>query len=189
MQHSVGFTVKNTLVAFIEPPSSGLERILAICLSTSSDPANIISVYAPTLCSNSEEKDQFYEALDETISRISSTEGLYLLGDINARVGADNESWPTCLGFHGRVKINENSQRLLEMCCLHGLCVTSTFFKSKEIHQVSWRHPRSHHWHQIRLRHHQACRTCQCPPHPQLPQCRLQHGPLPCAQRGASYSD
>lgn len=102
MQHGVGFTVKNTLVAFIEPPLSGLERILALRLSTSSDPAKIISVYAPTLCSTSEEKDQFYEALDETISRIPCTEGLYLLSDFNARVGADNESWPTCLSFHGR---------------------------------------------------------------------------------------
>ncbi len=150
-QHGVGFTVKNTLVTFIEPPSSGTERILSLRLSTSSGPANIISVYAPTLCSTSEEKDQFYEALDETISRIPSTEGLYLLGDFNARVGADHESWPTCLGLHGRGKINENGQRLLEMCCLHGLCVTNTFFKCKDIHQVSWRHPRSCHWYQLDL--------------------------------------
>lgn len=88
MQHGVGFAVKNTLIAFIEPPSSGTERILALHLSTSSGPANIISVYAPTLCSTSEEKDQFYETLDETISRIPSTEGLYLLGDFNARASA-----------------------------------------------------------------------------------------------------
>ncbi len=81
----------------------------------------------------------------------SRTEGLYLLGDFNARVGADHESWPTCLGLHGRGKINENGQRLLEMCCLHGLCVTNTFFKCKDIHQVSWRHPRSCHWHQLDL--------------------------------------
>ncbi|KAL0173432.1 hypothetical protein M9458_029400, partial [Cirrhinus mrigala] len=38
------FAVKNTLVTFIEPPSSGTERILALYLSTSSGPANIISV-------------------------------------------------------------------------------------------------------------------------------------------------
>jgi len=150
-QHGVGFAVKNNLVAFIEPPSSGTERILALRLSTSSGPANIFSVYAPTLYSNPEEKDQFYEALDQAISNIPSAEGLYLLGDFNARVGANYEAWPTCLGPHGRGKINENGQRLLEMCCMHSLCVTNTFFKCKGIHQVSWRHPRSRHWHQLDL--------------------------------------
>ncbi len=143
-QCGVGFAVKNTLIAFIEPPSSGTERILTLRLSTSSGPVNILSVYAPSLYSTPEEKDQFYEALDQVISSIPNTEGLYILGDFNARVGADHEAWPSCLGTHGRGKINENGQRLLEICCSHSLCVTNTYFKCKEIHQVSWRHPRSH---------------------------------------------
>jgi hypothetical protein len=150
-QHGVGFAVKNTLVSFTELPTAGTERILTLRLSTSSGPVNILSVYAPTLCSTAEEKDEFYQALDEAISRWPSTEGLYLLGDFNARVGADHKAWPTCLGSFGRGKINENGQRLLELLCHHGLCVTNTFFKCKEIHQVSWRHPRSRHWHQLDL--------------------------------------
>ena len=52
---------------------------------------------------------------------------------------------------HGRGKMNDNGQRLLELCCYHGLCVTNTFFPCKDIHQVSWRHPRSRHWHQLDL--------------------------------------
>ncbi|KAL1250669.1 hypothetical protein QQF64_018465 [Cirrhinus molitorella] len=150
-QHSVGFAVRNKLVSSMEPPTAGTERLLTLRLLTSSGPVNILSVYAPTLSSTAEEKDQFYQALDEAISRIPSTDGLYLLGDFNARVGADHEAWPTCLGSFGRGKINENGQRLLELSCHHGLCVTNTFFKCKEIHQMSWRHPRSRHWHQLDL--------------------------------------
>ena len=86
-QYGIGFAVKNTLVT--EPPTLSTERILMLRLSTSSGSANIISVYAPTLCSTSEEEDQYYDALDEVISRIPSTEGLYLLTDFHARVGAD----------------------------------------------------------------------------------------------------
>ena len=150
-QHGVGFAVKNTLVAFIEPPSAGTERIISLRLSTHSGSVNIVSVYIPTLCSTPEDKDQFYRALDETISRIPSTEGLYLLGDFNARVGADHISWPTCTGSFGRGNMNDNGQRLLELCCFRGLCVTNTYFKCKEMHQVSWRHPRFKHWHQLDL--------------------------------------
>lgn len=150
-QHGVGFAVKNTLISFIEPPTAGTERILTLRLSTSTGPATIVTLYAPTLCAAPEVKDQFYEALDEVISQIPSTDFLYILGDFNARVGADHVAWPSCLGAYGRGKLNDNGQRLLELCCYRGLCVTNTFFPCKEIHQVSWRHPRSRHWHQLDL--------------------------------------
>ena len=64
-------------------------------------------------------------------------------------MGADHESWPDVLGHHGIGKMNENGQRLLEFCCYHKLCVTNTFFQIKACHKVSWRHPRSKHWHQL----------------------------------------
>ncbi|XP_047489149.1 uncharacterized protein LOC125039353 [Penaeus chinensis] len=150
-QHGVGFAIRNTLMTSIEPPSAGTERILTLRLSTSFGSATIISVYAPTLYSTPEDKDQFYGALDDIISQTPSTDMLYILGDFNARVGADHEAWLSCLGAYGRGKINDNGQRLLELCCYHGLCVTNTFFPCREIHQVSWRHPRSRHWHQLDL--------------------------------------
>ena len=76
---------------------------------------------------------------------------LFIAGDFNARVGVDHNSWPTCLGQFGIGKMNENDQRLLELCCHHGLCVSNTFFNTKPQHRVSWRHPRSKHWHQLDL--------------------------------------
>ena len=33
----------------------------------------------------------------------------------------------------------------------HGLSINNTFFKNKPYHKVSWRHPRSGHWHQLDL--------------------------------------
>ena len=73
----------------------------------------------------------------------------YILGDFNTRVGADHEACPTCHGHHGMGKMNENGQRLIELCCHHGLSITNTFFGNKPCHKVSWRHPRSGHWHQL----------------------------------------
>ena len=46
-------------------------------------------------------------------------------------------------------KINENGQRLLELCSYHGLCVTNSYFQTKPQHGVSWRQPRSKHWNQL----------------------------------------
>ncbi|XP_069191050.1 uncharacterized protein [Procambarus clarkii] len=47
--------------------------------------------------------------------------------------------------------MNENGQRLLELCSLHNLCVTITLFGTKPQHRVSRKHPRSMHWHQLDL--------------------------------------
>ena len=59
--YGVGFAVRNTLLSSMEPPSQGTARILSLRLSTPSGPANIFSVYAPTLCATAEAKDAFYE--------------------------------------------------------------------------------------------------------------------------------
>lgn len=57
----------------------------------------------------------------------------------------------TIIGRHCIGRMNENGQRLLELCCHRRLCVTNTYFKCKEPYKVSWRHPRSKHWHQLDL--------------------------------------
>ena len=147
--YGVGFAVRNSLLAAIEAPSSGTPRVLSLRLTTSSGPANVLSVYAPTLCSTAEAKDQFYEELEAKLQQIPTKEHLFLLGDFNARVGSDHDSWPRCIGSFGIGKLNENGQRLLELCSYHDLCLTNTFFPTKPHHRVSWRHPRSRHWHQL----------------------------------------
>ena len=115
--YGVGFAVRNTLLSLLEPPSQGTTRILTLRLSTPSGPANIFSVYAPTLCATAEAKDEFYEELEAKIREIPQKEDLFLLGDFNARVGSDHHSWPRCMG--------------LELCSFHGLCITNTFFSTK----------------------------------------------------------
>ncbi len=113
--HGIGFAVRNSMLSSIEPPSGGMPIILSLHLSTSSGPVNILSIYAPTLCSSAETKDTFYEELKTTIKEISTTEHLFLFGDFNARIGADHNSWPCCIGHFGIGKLNENGQRLLEL--------------------------------------------------------------------------
>ena len=135
----------------VEPSSQSSERILSLRLSSSSGPVTILSIYAPTLCSTAEAKGELYNELETIIKGTLATEHLFLLGDFNARIGADHDSWPRCVGPFGVGKLNENGQRILELCSFHDLFITTTFFQTKLSHEVSWRHPRSHHWHQLDL--------------------------------------
>ena len=120
-------------------------------MATAAGVVNIFSVDAPTLGTSDDIKDHFYDELDTQIARIPQAEPILLIGDFNARVGSDHQSRPSCIGHHGTGKMNENRQRLLELCSYHGLCITNTFFQFMPKHRVSWKHPRSHRWHQLNL--------------------------------------
>lgn len=43
---------------------------------------------------------------------------------------------PSCLGHNGIGKMNENGQRLLQLCCHHNLYITDTYFKTKPHHRL-----------------------------------------------------
>uniref|UniRef100_H2ZZE9 Reverse transcriptase domain-containing protein n=1 Tax=Latimeria chalumnae TaxID=7897 RepID=H2ZZE9_LATCH len=149
--YGVGFAVSNKLVKLIETPIGNSEHIISLRLQMTIGSANIISAYAPTLNSSPEEKNKFYDTLHQVVKGIPPTEQLFLLGDFNARVGADNNSWPDCLGYFGIGKMNINGQRLLDFCAPNQFCITNSYFAGKDRHKVSWRHPRSGHWHQLDL--------------------------------------
>ena len=145
-EHGVGFAAKNSLLTGYEPHVHGSARMLTIRLSTRAGRANIMRVYALTLYSTADSKYQIYEELDVAIGNIPKTEQLYILGDFNARVGADHEAWPTCLGHHGMGKMNEMDRDFLSSAA-----ITDCRPLNKPCHKVSWIHPRSGHWHQLDL--------------------------------------
>jgi len=83
-----------------------------------------------TLMVRGEEKDEFYQLLSESLSIIPKGDELVLAGDFNARVGAEYNQWNGAIGPHSVSKMNENGQRLLELCTNYNLALTNTFFAS-----------------------------------------------------------
>lgn len=148
--HGVGFAVRNNISSFcVEAPVGFSERLMKLCLQCAGHTCHIISAYAPTLVSPPEEKDRFYDSLSNLLLSLPPTDSVFILGDFNARVGRDSEAWPDVLGPHGTGNMNENGQRLLELCCQFSLRVMSTYFQGSERSKVTWQHPRSKQWHQL----------------------------------------
>ena len=149
--HGVGFAIKTTLLKDLPENPIGInERIMTLRIPlTCSRYATLVSIYAPTLTSPEEVKDQFYDELTRTLNSISRHDKLILLGDFNARVGNNHDVWSGVIGRHGLGKINANGLRLLNLCATYNLSITNTFFQLKSKHKTTWMHPRSHHWHLI----------------------------------------
>ena len=83
--------------------------------------ATIVSAYAPTMTNPDEVKDKFYDDLDSVISAASRTDKLILLGDFNARLGTDHQTWEGVIGSEGVRKCNSNGLLLLRKCAEHEL--------------------------------------------------------------------
>ena len=102
--------------------------------------------YAPTMSYTQEQKELFYQNLSSLLHT-----KLVVLGDFNARVGKDSQSWPDVIGLHGVGQESSKGQLLLTFCAEYGLTITNTLFQLSGIHKVTWMHPRSRHWHLIDL--------------------------------------
>ena len=69
------------------------------------------------------------------------TESTVVLGDFNAHVGTDTDTWKGVIGKHGVTGLNENGRYLLQLCCSNGLRIMNTFFQHREVHKHLWYRP------------------------------------------------
>ena len=83
------------------------------------------------------------------ISAAPRTDKLILLGDFNARVGTDHQTWEGVIGSEGVGKCNSNGLLLLRKCDRHELLITNTVFRLPTRRKTTWMHPGSKHWHLI----------------------------------------
>ena len=111
--------------------------------------ATFVSAYAPTMTNPDEVKSKFYDDLDSVISAAPRTDKLILLGDFNARVGTDHQTWEGVIGSEGVGKCNSNGLLRLRKRAEHELLITNTFFRLSTHRKTTWMHSGSKHWHLI----------------------------------------
>ena len=92
---------------------------------------NISQVYAPTSAYSETEIDAFYDMLQLHLEKIPKKESVIVMGDLNAKVGADHNAWTPTMGKYGLGKANSRGDKLLEFCTLHKLAVCNTYFQHK----------------------------------------------------------
>ena len=149
--HGVGFAIRSKLVPLLQGkhPVGINERLMTMSLPLESGTLSLISAYAPTLPSSDESKELFYGTLNDVIKTIPLQNKMLLLGDFNARVGRDYNSWENVIGKHGVGRENSNGTLLLSLCAQHGLIITNTMFQQADRHKTTWMHPGTKVWHMI----------------------------------------
>ena len=59
------------------------------------------------------------------------------MGDVNAKIGEDNEGWEILMGRHGLGRMNENGERLATFCGNIDLVNGGFLFKHRDIHKIT----------------------------------------------------
>ena len=117
------------------------DRLMKVRFNSKFAKLTIIACYAPTEEAEEEEKDEFYEQLEEEIRTTPRHDVLMVIGDLNARVGEYNTGKERAMGTQGFGCANNNGERLSDLCVESRLVIGGTLFMHRDIHKTTWRSP------------------------------------------------
>ena len=121
--------------------SSANERIIRARFQAKQGKLIIIQCYVPTNEADDEKKTDFYIALQYEIDKVPKLDVIIVMGDLNAKVGNDNTGNERVMGKYGCGNINDNGERLVDLCGTNNLVIGGTIFPHRGIHKLTWISP------------------------------------------------
>lgn len=112
------------------------ENIIRINVNINQKPVTILGVYAIYDDETSAIKDAFFDKINEEMIKIGKTRELIVFGDLNSRIGRKTND--VIIGPYGEINLNDNGERLIEVCQSHQLKIANGFYKHKDIHIYTW---------------------------------------------------
>ena len=101
----------------------------------------MVQACAPINDAMDEEKDEFYNQVQDTVSSCNRNDMIVVVGDWNAKVGNNNTNRKELIGKFGIGIMNDNEERLCDFCSANGFIISGTIFPYKDIHKLTWRSP------------------------------------------------
>lgn len=119
------------------------ERLITARFKSKVRNITVLQCYAPTEVAADEDKNAFYDQLEREFQKIKKQDITIVMGDINAKVGAENQGLERIMGRHGLGVRNNNGERFIEFCRNHDLVIGGTIFPHKDCHKTTWISPDS----------------------------------------------
>ncbi|CAF3932499.1 unnamed protein product [Rotaria sp. Silwood1] len=107
------------------------ERVALLRFQLKKTTITVIQIYASN---NEADYPEFLDIVAITMENVPVSDSILLIGDFNAHVGNDSQTWNGVIGPNGDKDLNNQGGLLLDFCAISGLSIMNTFFKHKDIH-------------------------------------------------------
>ena len=107
----------------------------------------VIQVYAPTSNTEEAKDERFYEDLQTLLELTPPKDVLFIIGDLNAKVG--RQEIPGVTGTFGFGVLYEAGKRLIEFCQENTQVIANTLFKQQKRRLYTWTSPDGQYQNQI----------------------------------------
>ena len=135
----VGIFVKEDLLEDVVEVRRRSARVMAMSLIIGGRYCHVFSVYGPQSGKSQEEKDRFFEELDDELGRIPPEQMLYVGGDLNGHVGTERQGFEEVMGPFGFGERNREGESILRLCQSRELLVVNTMFKKEKEKLVTYK--------------------------------------------------
>ena len=137
-RHGVAIIVNEEISKYVEKVYYVNERMIGIRTNMNQVRQGIIQIYAPQQGRPAEEKERFYDDLQDTYDAMGCTENTLILGDFNGHVGTNRDGVENVIGAFSVGDKNEDGERLIDFCVRNNLTIMNTCFKHRDSHKWTW---------------------------------------------------
>ncbi|XP_042891613.1 craniofacial development protein 2-like [Penaeus japonicus] len=114
------------------------DRMMSLKLEIDGVLLNVVSAYAPQVGGDREEKEEFWEKLDEAVELIPKEVRLIIGADFNGHVGEGNSGDERVIGKYGYGAHNNEGQTIVDFAHRTDMAVINTFYSKRESHKVTY---------------------------------------------------
>ena len=135
----VGLLVREDLVQDVMEIQRLTTRIMSIKMLVGRKILQVFSVYAPQGGRPQEEKEEFWELLDDSVGKIAEDDLLIIGGDLNGHVGTVRDGFEEIMGIYGYGERNTDGENILEFCQGRRLRILNSMFKKEREKKVTYK--------------------------------------------------
>jgi hypothetical protein len=79
-----------------------------------------------------------YECLQTSIDKVHNRDMLIVRGDVNAKIGNENQGKELVMGRRGLGSMNKNGRMFMDLCNNNNLVLGGSILQHKKIHKATW---------------------------------------------------
>ncbi|KAK3543975.1 hypothetical protein QTP70_032735, partial [Hemibagrus guttatus] len=138
-RNGVGVVLKEEFVRNVLEVKRVSDRVMSLKLEIEGVMLNVVSGYAPQVGCELEEKERFWNELDEVMESIPTGERVVIGADFNGHVGEGNRGDEEVMGKFGVKERNLEGQMVVDFAKRMDMAVVNTYFQKREEHRVTYK--------------------------------------------------